>query len=312
MCFHHCRALQYGKDEGAAVLMNMGGDPAGTLRFKLKFSAAAASSTPTAAPPGVALAGRPSDTGSHASGRLSAASPRPLDTPAAAAAAGDEDDPMLAAAASKVSLAKQAMQQLTAELAEMTGADSAAPAGAEAASPYSRQPPAHSSSMQERHSSNSRATSLAQQYSHSRAGARQPRVSAGGSVSPMAAASPKSPSPRGWGQQQQQHHQHTVPLPLRQRSQDMSGWRGSAPVSPETAALSTEELLSLYGAPGPAEQLQLESPMRASGGSALVRQLQEALAAAHAEKVGGERCWGERGVPSMNARNLHVCGPLRS
>jgi hypothetical protein len=262
--------------------MNMGGDPAGTLRFKLKFSAAPASSTPTAAAPGVALAGRPSDTGSHQSGRLSAASPRPLDTAAAA-----EDDPMLAAAASKVSLAKQAMQQLTAELAELTGADNAAPAGAEAASPYSRQPAAHSSSLQDRHSSNNRATSLAQQYSHSRAGVRQPRVSAGGSVSPMAAASPSSPSPRGWGQQQQ--HQHTTP-PQQQRSQDMSGWRSSAPVSPDPAALSTEELLSLYGAPGSAEQLQLESPTRASGGS-VMRQLQEALAAAHAEKVRGEGFW---------------------
>jgi hypothetical protein len=193
---------------------------------------------------------------------------------------------MLAAAASKVSLAKQAMQQLTAELAELTGADNA-PA-AEAVSPYSRQPPAHSSSLQERHGSNQRATSLAQQYSHSRAGVRQPRVSAGGSVSPMAAASPTSPSPRGWGQQQQQqqqHHQHITP-PQQQRSQDMSGWRGSAPVSPENAAPSTNELLSLYGAPGAAEQLQLESPLRAGGGSVLVRQLQEALAAAHAEKVG--------------------------
>uniref|UniRef100_A0A383V6C0 C2 domain-containing protein n=1 Tax=Tetradesmus obliquus TaxID=3088 RepID=A0A383V6C0_TETOB len=272
------RALQYGKDEGAAVLMNMGGEPAGTLRFKLKFSAAPASSTPTAAP-GVALAGRPSDPGSQASGRLSAASPRPAD--AAAAAAVDEDDPMLAAAASKVSLAKQAMQQLTAELAELTGADNA-----EAASPYSRQAGAQGSSSQERHGSNQRATSLAQQYSHSRAGVRQPRVSAGGSVSPMAAASPTSPSPRGWGQQQQQHH-HTPPQ--QQRSQDMGGWRNSAPVSPEPAAVpSTDELLSMYGAPGAVEQLQLESPMRAGGGSMLVRQLQEALAAAHAEKMATE------------------------
>jgi hypothetical protein len=100
----------------------------------------------------------------------------------------------------------------------------------------------------------------------------------------MAAASPTSPSPRGWGLQQQ-HHQQTTP-PQQQRSQDMSGWRGSAPVSPENAVPSTDELLSLYGAPGAAEQLQLESPMRGGGGSMLVRQLQDALAAAHAEKVG--------------------------
>jgi hypothetical protein len=133
-------------------------------------------------------------------------------------------------------------------------------------------------------------------------------LSAGGSVSPLAAASPSSPSPRGWGQRQQQH-QHTTP-PQQQRSQDTSGWRSSVPVSPDTAALSTEELLSLYGAPGSAEHLQLESPMRASGGSALVRQLQEALAAAHAEKVGGGRVsWLALPVAVLKGR-VPTCGQL--
>ncbi|KAF6266676.1 hypothetical protein COO60DRAFT_8900 [Scenedesmus sp. NREL 46B-D3] len=284
------RALQYGKDEGAAVLMNMAGEPAGTLRYKLKFAAAPASSTPTAALPGVALAGRPSDTDSHASGRLSAVSPRPAD------AAEDEDDPMLAAAASKVSLAQQAMQQLTAELAVLTGADNVAPAGAEAASPYSQQPPAHSSSLQDRHSSNNRATSLAQQFSHLRAGARQAHVNAGGSVSPLAAASPTPPSPHSWVQQQQQqqhqNHQHSTPSP-QQRPRDMSAWRSSASLSPENTVPSTDELLSLYGAPMAAEQLQQEPPSRASGGSMLLQQLQRALAAAHAEKMAAEEELGE-------------------
>ncbi|KAF8072924.1 mapkbp1 [Scenedesmus sp. PABB004] len=163
-------ARRAGKDEGAAVLMNLGGAPAGSLRYKLKFTPAPGASGGGAA---AGAARRVSDTGSYVSAASQAArtppagpspSPGAASNGGAAAPDDDDDDPTLAAVASKVSLAKQAMQQLTAELAELT-------AGEPGVSP--------------------------RPSGGGRGGGRAPRISTGSLSSPTAFSPMLSPA--GWG-----------------------------------------------------------------------------------------------------------------
>lgn len=244
------RARQYGKDEGAAVLMNLSGTPAGTLRYKLKFQPA---------PDSVSIPPRASESGSHAS--YDARSP-------AGPAVSAEDDPMLAAVTNKVSLAKAAMQQLTAELAELTGADSAEPPSA--FEHQQQRLPVYAVSMQER-----------QREAHAGAVQQQRSLrSASMTSSPAAAAVSPNMSPRvlfGGGRAVEQ-------------AGGVAGWQAQGSVGPPSAVYvaerpCTEELLATYGARSAAvEQQELSAGLNST--KQLVQQLQEALAAAHAEKVG--------------------------
>lgn len=93
------------------VLINLGGEPAGMLRYKLKFK------------PGPAQ--RTSEAGSFVSCEAVTPSPR-LPPTALASGNGDEHDATLASVSSKVSLARKAMAALTEELAELTGMDGSA------------------------------------------------------------------------------------------------------------------------------------------------------------------------------------------
>jgi hypothetical protein len=232
---------------------------------------------------------------------------------------------MLAAAASKVSLAKQAMQQLTAELAELTGpGGQPQPAGGgRAVSPAPRSGPgsAFSAASQQQ---------LQQQRSSSYSG--------GGLEPPP--PQQQGPGSYAWMDYRHAYHQtrgHTTQSPhtLRQHSGSMEreeSWGAAAQrqgrlstgsltpsgmltpdMSPRAAAAaaaaaagsgdgmrlrgmfssadvrSTEELVALYANSGHSSEKKL------------VSLLEEALAAAHAEKVCAGPCvlcqrWGGRRV----------------
>lgn len=244
--------------------MNLGGTPAGSLRYKLKFQAAPASPS---------VLQRPSDTGSH--GSHDARSPAGPAAPAGI----DEDDAMLAAVTNKVSLAKAAMQQLTAELAELTGADTAAEQ--------------HSTLHHHQHQQHNNHQHQQQQRSPavpSRSTLERPRDTVGTpsaahqqrSLQPFSATSSPSPaavspsmSPRVSGSGG--------------RGVDLAGWmsgwpgHGSGGTSSDVQRqLSMEDLLITYGARGASNGQQ---DYTAGMNRQLVQQLQEALAAAHAEKV---------------------------
>lgn len=251
-----CRARQYGKDEGAAVLINLGGAPAGTLRYKLKFQTT---------PGSVLVPQRGSESGSVASCDAR--------SPAGPAVLADED-PMLAAVTNQVSLAKAAMQQLTAELAELTGADSTEqqPRVLEQQQRQQWQPPVHTKSMQER------------QWDAPAGAVQQQRSLRSVSMASTSTAAAVSPT--------------VSPQMVLAGARDVAAWNGSwqtqGSVKPHPAAAaaatmaaerpSTEELLATYGAGGAAvEQQELSAGL--SGTKQLVQQLQDALAAAHAEKV---------------------------
>jgi hypothetical protein len=244
--------------------MNMGGSPAGSLRYKLKFTA---DPTAAAAPPQVQLptANSVSDTHSRSS------SAQALDL-YRSPKAKDDDDPTLASVSSKVSLAKQAMQALTAELAELTGAhpssDGLSPTaagGMSAALPNSNSAGPLGSHHQQQQQHRERVpqhSSSMREQSHQAAGSRQ------------------------------YFHQQSMPASYGHNAHgnDVLAATGAAGEGRSSAArkamaggsrLSSEDLLAMYGGSSAG---QLSGAGLGPQGD-LVLQLQQALQAAHCEKV---------------------------
>eukprot|EP00879_Flechtneria_rotunda_P003417 GHRR01003645.1.p1 GENE.GHRR01003645.1~~GHRR01003645.1.p1 ORF type:complete len:678 (+),score=311.46 GHRR01003645.1:524-2557(+) len=307
----HTRAQRLGKDEGTVQLTNLAGKPAGLLRYKLKFSAGPDGAATLAATSAVRQPSVPPDTGSHA---LTARDNSQYTTAAVPATVISDNDPM-----HKVLLAKAAMQQLTAELAELTRgprpapqAESAATAATTARQADNSCKPGHfqqrqfaetSGSIRSQHTDMSRQNSSQsrrsvdiqspQRQSSSQSRRRSvevlpPACASPGALSPDLPPGMSASSNSGYKVWQSDSFSH--------RNIDS---RVSSMVAP-----STEELLAMYSSGGPIEQQQVVLPHGlTSSHSQLVQQLQEALTAAHAEKVAAEEeCVGVKQAMAAMSR----------